>query len=254
MAGVHRGKRIRYGQYKPGLKELCLWFFIYVSAALGIGWLFFGSISWGIVFLPGIVLWIRYMKKRQSDLRKKQLAGEFQDALELLALSLKAGYSVESAFKETAKELEKLHGHDADVTQEFLRIRRQLNCQIPIETLLEDFAARSDLEDIRNFSAVFSAAKRLGGDLPGIIRTAADTIGGRIEVEKEIENVLAAKKFEQKIMAVMPCAIILYMRLGSPGFLDVLYESAIGHLVMACALIIYAGAVFWGMQIVRIEV
>ena len=254
MADVHGGKRIRYGQYKPRFAELSLWVLIYIAASLGIGWLFFGNFPWGILFLPGIVVWIQSMKKRRSEMRKKQLAGEFRDALELLSLSLKAGYSVESAFKETAVELEKLHGPDADVTREFLRIRRQLNCQIPIETLLEDFAARSDLEDIRNFSAVFSAAKRLGGDLPAIIRTAAETIGGRIEVEKEIENVLAAKKFEQKIMAVMPCAIILYMRLGSPGFLDVLYASTIGHLVMACALAVYAGAVFWGMRIVRIEV
>ena len=74
------------------------------------------------------------------------------------------------------------------------------------------------------------------------------------DVKKEIEATLAAKKSEQLIMSLMPAGIILYMRLTSPGFLDVLYGNPFGICAMTVCLGIYAGAYWMGRRIVDIEV
>lgn len=73
-------------------------------------------------------------------------------------------------------------------------------------------------------------------------------------MEREIETSLAAKKYEQRIMSVMPCGIILYMELASPGFLDVMYTTMFGLLAMTGCLLIYLGAIYWGTKIVDIQV
>ena len=77
---------------------------------------------------------------------------------------------------------------------------------------------RSGIEDIENFAAVFSTAKRSGGDMDKIIQTSARMIGDKIDVRKEIETTLSAKKAEQMIMSLMP-AELYCIRSHFSGFL-----------------------------------
>lgn len=185
---------------------------------------------------------------------KRQLRGEFREALSCLSVSLRAGYSVENAIRETAGDLADILGPEAEMTREFVYMYSQLLVSVPVEALLLDFAARSDLEDIESFAAVFAAAKRTGGSLVEIISRTARIISDKIDVEREIETSLAAKKYEQRIMSVMPCGIIIYMEAASPGFLDVMYTTTFGMLAMTGCLLVYAGAVYWGSKIVDIRV
>ena len=79
-------------------------------------------------------------------------------------------------------------------------------------------------------------------------------LGDRIDVKKEIEATLAAKKSEQLIMSLMPVGIIFYLNLTSPGFLDVLYGNPFGICAMSVCLAIYSGACWMGRKSVDIEV
>ena len=87
-----------------------------------------------------------------------------------------------------------------------------------------------------------------------IISRTARIISDKSDVEREIETSLAAKKYEQRIMSVMPCGIIIYMEAASPGFLDVMYTTTFGFMAMTGCLLVYAGAVYWGAKIVDIRV
>lgn len=160
---------------------------------------------------------------------------------------------MENAFAEVCRDLDRICGPDADLTKEFRHMLREMRLMVPMEKLLCDFAGRAGEEDLISFAAVFSEARRLGGDMPSIVRETAVTIERKIDVEQEIETSLTAKKMEQKIMSVMPAGIIAYMRLASPGFLDILYSSWAGALVMTGCLAGYAGAVLWAERIVDIR-
>ena len=140
------------------------------------------------------------------------------------------------------------------MTREIGWINAQIKLSVPVERLLLDFGRRSGSEDIENFAAVFATAKRMGGNTAGIVRETAVTISSKIDVEREIETAIAAKKYEQKIMSVMPAFIILYMQLTSPGFLSIMYTTAFGMIVMTACLAVYAGALWWGAKIVDIRV
>ncbi len=211
---------------------------------------------WWITFLLaplGFYAARMHMKARLEN-RRRQRRSEFREALNCLSVSLRAGYSVENAIRETAKDLAGILGPEADMTKEFTYIYSQLLVSVPVETLLLDFAARSDSEDIESFAAVFATAKKTGGSLVDIITRTARVISEKIDVEREIETSLAAKKYEQRIMSIMPCGIIIYMEVASPGFLDVMYTTTFGFLTMTGCLLVYAGAVCWGSKIVDIRV
>ena len=117
-----------------------------------------------------------------------------------------------------------------------------------------DFGDRCQIEDVENFAEVFYTAKRTGGDMDKIIQKVARMLGDKIDVKKEIEATLAAKKSEQMIMSLMPAGIIFYLQLSSPGFLSVLYGNPFGICAMSICLGIYVFAYCLGMKIVDIEV
>lgn len=194
-----------------------------------------------------------YLKSRLEN-KKRQQRSEFREALNCLSVSLRAGYSVENAIRETAKDLAGILGTEADMTREFIYIYSQILVAVPVESLLLSFAAKSDSEDIESFAAVFATAKKTGGSLVDIISRTARIISDKIDVEREIETSLAAKKYEQRIMSVMPCGIIIYMEAASPGFLDIMYTTTFGFLTMTGCLLAYAGAIYWGSKIVDIKV
>ena len=179
---------------------------------------------------------------------------QFKDALYSLNAALQAGYSMESAVICCIRDLEKLYPESADIVREFRGMETQMHISMPLETLFLDLAERSKLEDVENFAAVFAAAKRSGGDLSQIVQKTARMLTDKIEVKKEIEATVAAKKMEQVIMSAMPFGIIVYMQVTSPGFLQVLYGNIFGAITMSLCLGIYFLAYWMGCRIVDIEV
>lgn len=243
-----------YTVYRFTLPEWIRYLAEGAALAAGLNYLFYKSLYAFIFLAPAAFLWIRARRRQCREKRLKTLSYDFRAALNSLAVSLRAGYSVENAFLETEKDLRNVLGKKAMMTREFAYINSQIRVSVPVEELLFDFADRTGLEDIGSFAAVFSAAKRMGGSMVDIIQTTARTIGDKIDVEREIDTALAAKKFEQRIMSVMPCAVILYMQIASPGFLNTLYGTGFGVLTMTGCLLVYAGAFALGSRIVSIEV
>ncbi|WP_312101136.1 type II secretion system F family protein [Lachnoclostridium sp.] len=171
--------------------------------------------------------------------RKKKLSLEFLDGIHSLSVALEAGYSVENAFKAAIKDLGLMYSNEALIMKEFQCIVSQINHNIPIEVAIAEFANRSKLEDVECFSEVFKTAKRTGGDLVAIIKMTSKTIGEKVEVMREIETLITAKKMEANIMKLVPFGILGYMLLGSPQFLKPLYHNLLGSLFMTVLLGIY---------------
>lgn len=140
------------------------------------------------------------------------------------------------------------------ISKELAVMTRKLRLSMSMEQVFDEFARRVDMEDVRNFSVVFTAVKKSGGDMIAIIRNTVDQISGKIEVKREIETLLVAKKYEYKVMSIIPYVIIAYMRLSFPEFMSYLYGNILGIGVMSVCLGIYAGAYVLGAKMVDIEV
>ncbi len=210
-----------------------------------------------ILLLLAVPITAFYLKRKKKQLirdRKRNLNYQFKDALSALSVAVQAGYSVENAVSACARDLERIYRKDDDIMKELHYIESQQRVSVPVEELFLDFGERCRVEDIENFASVFYTAKRTGGDLDQVIRKVARMLGDKVDVKKEIEATLAAKKSEQMIMSLMPAGIILYLQMTSPGFLSILYGNPFGICAMSICLGIYITAYWLGRRIVDIEV
>ncbi|MCR4740695.1 MAG: hypothetical protein K5886_10620, partial [Lachnospiraceae bacterium] len=116
---------------------------------------------------------------------------------------------------------------------------RRLRSNETLEKILLDLSERSGIEDIEDFANVFAAAKRSGGDFTRIIRKAAESIGDKMDIRREIRTATSSKRYETRIMEAVPFGIIVYLNLTSPGFLSVLYHDLKGYVIMTVCLLLY---------------
>ena len=243
-----------YEEYRFSVTEILKYLVQGLLLCGAVDYLFYQNPWLMFLALPVTVFFLKWKKKGLIRERKKNLNYQFKDALNALSVAVQAGYSVENAVMACSRDLERLYPQETDIVREFHYMETQLKVSVPVEELLMSFGDRSGIEDIENFAAVFYTAKRTGGDMNRIIQTSSRMLGDKIDVRKEIETTLAAKKAEQMIMSLMPAGIILYLKMTSPGFLEVLYGNPFGILAMSLCLGIYGLSYWLGRRIVDIEV
>lgn len=245
---------MNYRVYRCGWLEILLCLFISFCGAGLIAWLFYRSWNALILILPLFPFCFSNYKREQVKRRKIRLLHEFKDGMQIVSTTLLAGYSMENAWIEAENELKELHGEKSLLFKEFQQMNAAVKMNQPLEQALEAFAKRSCCEDIESFSEVFSFAKRSGGDFAGIIATTVQKISGRVEVEREIQTVIAGKKMEGRIMNVMPLFILAYLNMISGDFLQPLYGNITGILIMSVVLTIYIFSIKLSERLMDIKV
>lgn len=243
-----------YNEYHFTKKEFLKYLFQSILLCVMINYLFYKTVWMFLLMLPIPVIFMKWKKKQLIRERRKNLNYQFKDALNSLSVAVQAGYSIENAVRACTRDLERLYDRKTDIMEEFHYIESQQRVSVPVEELFLDLGERSGVEDIENFASVFYTAKRTGGDMDQIIQKVSRMLGDKIDVKKEIEATLAAKKSEQFIMSMMPAGIILYLQVTSPGFLNVLYGNPFGICAMTVCAAIYGCAYWMGKKIVDIEV
>jgi tight adherence protein B len=243
-----------YNGYHYAGKEKLKYLLQGVTIIVVLGYLFYKHLL-GILLLTPLIYF--YMKGKKRSLikdRKWKLNLEFRDGILAISAALEAGYSAENAIEEARKDLGQIYPEDAMIIQELSYMVNQIRMNVTLEKVLEDFAIRSQVEDILSFSEVFNTAKRTGGDLINVIKLTGNVINDKIEVKREIITLISAKRMEANIMKGIPVLILIYLSLSSPGFLSPLYHNIFGVIVMSILLLFYLGAYQVIERIVAIEV
>lgn len=211
----------------------------------------------GWMFLPLLVVGAGFCKQEYREIlrrKKGQIRQQFKDMLVLTVTGQKAGYSVENAFLNSYEDLVSLYGSGSSICKMLTELKTGLENNLSVSELWRDIGESCEIEEILDFSDVFSIAKMSGGNMTNIMERTALTIESRAETQKEIETLLSAKRLEQKIMNVMPFILILYIDLTSPGYFDGLYHSPQGTAIMTFCLCIYLAAYMTGVKLCTIKV
>lgn len=245
---------ICYEKYHFTKKERLRYSLLYFGVITIISLLFYNSFWLSAIAIPFLIPFFKLVQKREKEKRLQRLQLEFKDALTALTASLHSGYAIENAFREACSELAMLHGKDALIVQEFTYMLKQMRVSRTVEEVVDEFAVRSGLEDIQNFAQIFSMANRSSGGLISIMDATADTIGQKIEVEREILTMIQGKKLEQRIMSIVPIAMIGYLRIGNGAFMEVLYRGIAGRAVMTGCLAVYLIALWLAGKIMEIKI
>lgn len=245
---------VSYENYRFSCKDIvmCLGISLLLSGIAA--WILYKSM-WGIFCVIIIFpLCCKHYKSMQIKKRKKALLYQFKEGMQSLSVALVAGFSIENAWGESLKEMEELYGKEGYIAVEMRQISAGIRMNRPVEELLYQFAVRSECEDIIEFAEVFRFAKRSGGNLGKIIQNTIEHISEKMEIEKEIETVIAGKKMEQKIMNVVPVLLLAYLNLTSEEFLAPLYGNLFGVCMMSGAFLAYIGVLMLANKMIDIRV
>lgn len=182
--------------------------------------------------------------------RQRELRLQFRDLLESLSNSYTVGMTASRAFHNAYTDMETEHGKDALITKELRLICAMHDGQgVEIKDMVNDFAERSGLDDVRSFASVYDVATDLGGDVAKVIRETRDMIGDKIEIELEIQTMVTGQKNQLNILAVMPLVMAMLTRTFSDG-----PQSTLTLIVKTIALFLFVFAYWLGTKIVDVKV
>lgn len=245
---------MNYKVYRLSFKELIISAIEFSSISILISYLFYDSYIAFVCSSPFIIVYF-YLKKRKLRTKRIEiLKDQFCELISSVSASIVAGMSVENAFMESRSEMANMFGDKAYIVSELNYMVSKLEVNQTIESCLKDFSERTGIEEINDFYVVFCEAKKSGGNLPDIIAKTILIMKQKSEIEKEIVTMLNGKIYEQKIMNIVPLCIILYLKITSAEFMNVLYHNESGVALMTCCLLVYGVAFLLSKKIVNIEI
>lgn len=192
-----------------------------------------------------------YRKLKASNIKKNRenLEKQFKECILSVSTAIRAGYSVENAFRESESDMKRMFGEESFIVRELSVMRRGLVMNVPLENILLDMAERSGSTHIEQFARVFEIANRSGGKIAEIIRTSAELISRDIDARTEMQTVLSGRRLEQNIMKIVPFGIVIYIDIGNKGYFDSLYGNLRGIAIMTGCLAVYVTGFVLGERI-----
>lgn len=244
-----------YDQYKMPKRNKLLYGFLAMTVIFLIAFLFYRNMILSLLVSPFGLFYIKYKTKRIIEVRKNELNLEFKELLSSLSSSLAAGKPLEKAFENALSDLSLLYPNpDCSIIKETKIIINKLSLNMTIEQAVSDFAVRSQVDDIINFSDVISTCKRTGGNLIEAIKNSSGIINDKIEMRMEIDTMLSSRRFEQKVLNLMPIAIIFIMSLTTEDYMEPVFYTIPGKIAMTICLILLAFSYFISQKIMNIRI
>jgi tight adherence protein B len=177
-----------------------------------------------------------YSREKAAS-RKELLTMQFKDLLYSLAASFASGRQMHHALKDAYENLLMVYSEKTPMIVELKYMLRGIEQNRENEeALLADFAVRSKQEDIINFVDVYKACRTTGGDMEKVIADSTKVMMDKMEIEREIRALTAQKRFEGRIISLMPLIVVLFLNVFSPDYLAVMYETLSGRIVMTLSL------------------
>ena len=247
--------QLDYSVYIMTTAEKVLYTLLAAAVLFLVGYVFYRSVIISSLFA---LLSLKYPSMRAKAIaanRQRALTLQFKDMLYSLSSAVGAGSSIENALSIALDDMRKQYSNlNTSIIKELELMVARVQLGQNVEDILNDFAQRSHIEDVRTFANIFDISKRTGGNMIRIIRQTTDVISEKIETKNEIETALAGRKMEQKVLTAVPIVLILFMTYSSGGFMEPIFTTLVGRIVATVALMLILAGNIWSGKITDIEV
>lgn len=179
--------------------------------------------------------------------RQKQFAEQLDDTLQLLAGGLRAGHSLLRAIDAVSADSE------APTTEEFTRIINETRLGRDLGDALNDAADRMQSEDFSWVAQAIAIHREVGGNLATVLDQVGQTIRERNQIRRQVETLSAEGKLSAYILMGLPVALGLILVVMSPGYMDPLFQSLIGHVLLAISGILFLIGGIWMKKVVSFK-
>lgn len=244
-----------YSVYIMTPQEKALYTLLAAAVLFAVGYVFYRSIVISGVFALLSLKYPNMKAKSIAENRQRALTLQFKDMLYSMSSAVGAGSSVENSLSIALEDMRKQYSSPkTSIIRELELMVARVRLGQNVEDIFNDFARRSQIEDVRTFANIFDISKRTGGNMIRIIRQTTDVISEKIETKNEIDTALAGRKMEQKVLTAVPIVLILFLTYGSGGFMEPVFTTLTGRIVATVALMLVVLGNIWSSKITDIKV
>ncbi len=215
-----------------------------ISVALAfmlLAFLRFGiSIAVPVLAVIGYVLPAVYLRNRRGRRLRKFEAG-LPRGMELIANSMKAGQSVAQALGAVTENAA------PPLSEEFGLARREVELGASVDSALTNMVKRMGSTDLRLVVMVITIQHSVGGDLPAILTTLADTMRQRAEMREEVLAATAQSRASSLIITLLPVSAAVFLYFLVPDYFRPMFSNVLGWVMIG----ICVGLLALGNVIIR---
>jgi tight adherence protein B len=210
-------------------------------AFVGLAFLRFGvSVAVPVLGVVGYVLPALYLRNRRGR-RLRTFEAGLPRAMELIANSIKAGQSIAQSLSSVTENA------GPPLNEEFGLARREIELGASVDSALSNMVKRMGSTDLRLVVMVITIQHSVGGDLPAILTTLADTMRQRAEMREEILAATAQSRASSLIITLLPVAAAALLYFLVPDYFRPMFTSPLGWVLI----VVSAGLLVIGNVIIR---
>jgi tight adherence protein B len=198
------------------------------------------SIAVPVLGVIGYVLPALYLRNRRGR-RLRTFEAGLPRAMELIANSIKAGQSIAQSLSSVTDNA------GPPLNEEFGLARREIELGASVDSALSNMVKRMGSTDLRLVVMVITIQHSVGGDLPAILTTLADTMRQRAEMRDEILAATAQSRASSLIITLLPLAAATGLYFLVPDYFRPMFASPLGWVLIG----ISAGLLIIGNVIIR---
>lgn len=180
--------------------------------------------------------------------RLKKFNGQLPDMLQLLAGTLRAGYSLMQGVEAVSREVEDPIGY------ELRRVVTESRLGRPLEESLDAAAERMGSADFRWAVMAIGIQREVGGNLAELLMTVSDTMTARERLRRDVDALTAEGKVSAMVLGLLPLGLGAAMFVINPEYIGVLFSSSIGHMMIGGATLLAGFGFWWMKKMIEIDV
>jgi tight adherence protein B len=186
-----------------------------------------------VLVVIGFALPAFYLRNRRGH-RLAQFEDGLPRAMELMANSMKAGQSITQSLRAVTDNA------GPPVSDEFGLARREIELGASVESALGNMVKRIESSDLRLVVMVITIQHSVGGDLPAILISLADTMKQRAEMRAEVLASTAQSRASALIITLLPIAAALGLYFLVPDYFRPMFVNPVGWFILIVAAIMLA--------------
>jgi tight adherence protein B len=186
------------------------------------------------------------------EMRRKRRLRKFErqlpDVLNLLAGSMRAGFSFNQGLEAVADEASE------PARRELQRVFTESRLGRPIEDALEESADRMKSVDLLWAVMAIRVQREVGGNLAELLDTVARTMTERERLKSEILSLTAEGRMSAWVLGVFPPVFAGILYIVQPDYMGLLVDDALGIMAVGVSAVMAGIGFVWLRKIMTIEV
>jgi tight adherence protein B len=211
-------------------------------------WLLTGSPVPPLIGLAFVIALPSLAYRRISRRRRLQIVLQMPDALTMLASSMRAGTSLQTALDIVIKET------PAPLAQELGVVAREQRLGVALEDALESMARRLKLEDVDLVVAAMTIAKQVGGNLAETLDRLSGTLRAKAIMEGKIRALTSQGKLQGWIVGALPLFLGTALWFMEPTSMAPMVTTWWGLVVVGVIVVMEIIGAFFIKKIVTIDI